>query len=262
MRQFLLALQFLTIFPIKIKGDVHDTDIARSVPFFVFIGLIQGLVLILSDFILGIFFHPDIVIAFILLIHVIINGGFHLDGLSDTFDALAVRGDKERKLSVMKDGSTGPAGVIAIFFVLFLKYLSLKGISNLLPFTYYSSLLLMPIIPKWTMAVSMFYGISARKSGLGNIFTKNIGRREVFISTFSLLMILIIISYGFGRYMPHDQIIYYLALLISMYTLSRISVVFFKRHFGGLTGDTLGAVSELTEIFFLITVIIWSRIYF
>lgn len=262
MRQFLLALQFLTIVPIKIRGDIYDTEIARSVSFFVVIGLIQGVLLVLSDLVFGMFFHPDLALAFVLLIHVVINGGFHLDGLSDTFDALAVRADRERKLSVMKDGSTGPAGVVAIFFVLFLKYLSLKNISNLLPFTYYSTLLLMPVIPKWAMAVAMFHGVSARKSGLGYIFIQNMGKREVFISTFSMLMIFAIISYVFGRYMPDDQVIYYLALIVSIYVLSRIMVIFFKRQFGGLTGDTLGAVSESTELFYLITVILWSRIYF
>jgi adenosylcobinamide-GDP ribazoletransferase len=36
--------------------------------------------------------------------------------------------------------------------------------------------------------------------------------------------------------------------------LSRLLTTFFRRFFGGITGDTLGATNELVEISFLILV--------
>ena len=48
---------------------------------------------------------------------------------------------------------------------------------------------------------------------------------------------------------------------MSVYFLCLIAVNFFGRKFGGLTGDTLGAISEIAEITFLLLVITWSRLF-
>ena len=262
----LLAFQFLTIIPVKktLAGD--EDDIAKSASVFVVVGFLQGILLIAADYVSGIFFHQDLVIAIVLLILVLSNGGFHLDGLADTFDAIAVKSsgdfkkDKEKRLSVMKDGSTGPAGVTAIVFILLLKYLALKNLSHFLPFTYYSSLLLMPVFSKWAMVVSMLHGRAAREDGLGKIFMNKTGFKEAAISTLLLILILILIQTLSSRYALGNQHVFYAILFGVLYSFCRISVYFFNKKFGGLTGDTLGAISELTEIAFLFMVIIWSRL--
>jgi adenosylcobinamide-GDP ribazoletransferase len=129
-------------------------------------------------------FHPDLVTGLILLVYVLSNGGFHLDGLADTFDAIAAKSegtlnaDKQKRLSILKDAATGPIGVTAIVFSLGLKYLSLNNLTHFSPFAYYSSLLLFGNL-KWTMVIS-FYGKPA-EDGLGCIFINKIGR-EIVIS--------------------------------------------------------------------------------
>jgi len=266
-KNLLLAFQFLTIFPVKKKLAADENDIARSASVFVIVGLIQGILLISANYVSGIFFHQDLVIAIVLLVLVLSNGGFHLDGLADTFDAVAVKSsgnlekDREKRLSVMRDSSTGAIGTTAIVFALALKYLSLKNVSYLMPFTYYSSLLFMPVISKWAMVISMFHGKSARKDGLGQIFIDRTGTREVSFATLSIILIFIAIVIFFGGFSLNYQFIFYAVLFAAMYVLSNLCVIFFNKKFGGLTGDTLGAISELTEITFLFMVIIWSRLF-
>lgn len=46
---------------------------------------------------------------------------FHLDGLSGTVDGLTASYDRERSLAVMKTGTAGPAGVVALVVVLGLQ---------------------------------------------------------------------------------------------------------------------------------------------
>ncbi len=263
----ILAFQFLTIIPLKRDLSASETDIAKSASFFVLVGLFQGIMLITADYVSGIFFHPDLVFGLILLLLVISNGGFHLDGLSDTFDALAVKssGDNEldiqKRLAVMKDSTSGPIGVVAIVSALALKYLSLQNLSNFSYFIYYSSLLLMPVISKWTMVLSMFHGTPARQVGLGRLFIGNIRLREVAISTVMLLLILASLALFFQSYMPESYYFFYPVLLVVFYLFVRVLVVFFNKKTGGLTGDILGAISEVTEINFLLLVIIWSRLF-
>ncbi|MEK6689797.1 MAG: adenosylcobinamide-GDP ribazoletransferase [Nitrospirota bacterium] len=265
--QILLAIQFLTIIPVRNTTNVNEEDISKSTQAFVVVGIIQGTLLLATDYIAGIVFPHDLVLAMVLLVLVLSNGGFHLDGLADTFDATAVKSegntesDREKRLAVMKDGATGPAGVLAIVFVLAIKYLSLQGLSQFSSFTYNSSLLLMPVLPKWTMIISMFHGRPSMKEGLGRIFIGRIGLKEVIVSTLMLFLLIMLLPVFFSHYKPGRQYIFYGALPVVMYLLCHVWVNIFNKRFGGLNGDTLGAISEITEAIFLILVLIWARLF-
>ena len=91
MRSILLAIQFLTILPVRLRGEISESDIARCASFFPLAGALQGLILFAAAVVLNMIFPADIVSGFVIAIAIIINGGFHLDGLADTFDALAVK---------------------------------------------------------------------------------------------------------------------------------------------------------------------------
>lgn len=267
MKKLLLAFQFLTIVPLKKAQHASDSDIAGSSSFFVPVGIIQGFAVAVAYYVSGFFFHPDLAIALALLALVLSNGGFHLDGLADTFDAIAAKSsgdseaDREKRLSIMKGSTTGPIGITAIVFALALKYLALKNISNFSYFTWYSSLVLLPVVPKWTMVVSMFHARPARQHGLGKVFIEGTGIRETGASTLIFIAFLLLPALILRNYISGYYPMFCVALFISMYVVSRILVRFFDGKFGGLTGDTIGAISELSEVCFLCMVIIWSRLF-
>ena len=266
-----LAFQFLTIIPVSI--DVRPDEINRSVSYFVVVGLFQGLLLLTVLNLSERLFHADLAIFIVLLSYILLNGALHLDGLSDTFDAIAVRsatvtfatnGDRqaqvEKRLSVMKDSYTGPIGVTSVVSVIFLKYLSLKNISHLIPYVYYSSVFLMPVVSKLAMVTAMFHGRPARADGLGQLFIGRVKRKEVFINLFTLFLIYILLYALFLRYMPERYWIFYLLSTGILYLFSLFWTYFCNKRFNGLTGDTLGALSELSEVIFLLSVIVWSRL--
>lgn len=261
MKKILLAFQFLTIIPLKTNMSPDEVEISKSSSAFVIVGFIQGILLILTEYLSGMVFHPDLVTGIILLVLVLSNGGFHLDGLADTFDAIAARGDREKRLGVMKNSTIGTTGVIAIVFSLGIKYLSLKSLSHFLPFTYYSSLLLMPVVSKWAMVIAMFHGKPAREDGIGRLFIGRVSFKEVTISTLMFFCLPILLGVFFGRYMSEGNYAFYAILVVIVYILCRLWVKFFEEKFGGLTGDTLGAISEITEMTFLLMVLIWSQLF-
>jgi adenosylcobinamide-GDP ribazoletransferase len=266
MKKIFLAFQFLTIIPVKIVPPVSDEDVAGSSAFFPVAGLLQGMVIAGAAYLASRVFHTDLSIAIILFVLVLSSGGFHLDGLADTVDALAAkssgnsRRDREKRLSIMKEGAAGPMGVTAIVFALAFKYLALGDISHLSSFTYYSTLVLLPVLPKWTMVISMFHAGPARGEGLGNLFITGTGLKEAAISTLTLVILLALPRIFAQSLVPGYQPLFYFFLLIMLYGLCRIWVLFFERRFGGLTGDTVGAISEVSEVIFLLAVILWSRL--
>jgi adenosylcobinamide-GDP ribazoletransferase len=256
-RSFLLALQFLTIIPVKLKGDVTEAHVARSVVFFPLVGLLQGIVLVAAYLAFGKVFPPGLAVALVLLVLVLINGGFHLDGLADTFDAFACKGDREKRLYVMKDGSVGAIGVTAILFALALKGLALTEIMDVR--VIYFALLTMPVLSKWVMMLSMKKGDPAREDGLGRIFMHGIRGGDVAGATLFVL-ILMALPYIAG---VRDTI--YLTGagvgLLMIYILNLLLVKLFSWRFGGLTGDNMGALGEISEVLFLLTVAGWQRLY-
>jgi adenosylcobinamide-GDP ribazoletransferase len=266
MKSFLLALQFLTIIPVRISGTVDERELGRSSAWYVAVGLLQGALLLAVDYAMGNVFHPDITAALLLLALIISNGAFHLDGLADTADALAVKScgnagqDRERRLAVMKDPATGPIGVTGLIMVLLLKYLCIRNGANLLPFTYYSMLVAMPMLSKWCMVVAMYHGSSARPDGLGRIFLESVRLPQLAAATLMFLAPVGLLAFTWGKFGDLDPLVFYPAVLAGGYILTRAWVSFCTQRFGGLTGDTFGALSEFVELIFLMVVLAWSRL--
>ena len=264
MKRLLLAFQLLTVIPIKLKVETTETEIAQSSAFFPVVGVFQGLLAVLSVALLIKVFPAEITSGLIILILIISNGGFHLDGLADTFDALAVKSsgneatDKGKRLSVMKDSSTGAIGVVAIVISILFKFLFINSIlrtSTL--FTASGLLFLMPVFSKWAMNTAIFHGISARQNGLGKIFIDNTGAREFLLATATAVCSMV----GALSFMCSlSSCLQFLLLsLFVLYILSFSATRFFNKKFSGLTGDTLGAMSEISEILFLMVASAWLR---
>lgn len=267
MRRLLLAFQFLTIVPVKVRGEVFEKDMSGSAAFFPVVGAFQGLLAAAAALLFMRLFSSEVASGLVVFVLTLSNGGFHLDGLADTFDALAVKANGEKafaqqkRLSVMKDSSTGAIGVIAIVFAVLLKFVFLNFLFSKYPlFSVLCLLFLMPVFSKWVMIPGMFHGISARQDGLGKIFINDTGTTTVFLSSLSVVLFCIsaLLFYPDRAYFQ-KAIALFLFLFAVLYMFSFISVKFCKERFGGTTGDNLGAISEISEILFLMVTSLWLQ---
>ena len=267
MRGFLLALQFLTIVPVRVNGAVTGKDMSGSVAFFPLAGAFQGLLAVCTALVSAAFFSPEITSGLVLLALIVSNGGFHLDGLADTFDALSVKSggddaaDREKKLRVMKDSTTGAIGVTAIVMALLLKFLFLNNmINSTIKPVHYAFLFLMPVFSKWGMVLNMYHGTSARQDGLGKMFIENITLASVLLAALSLAFFYfaadrLYLHAAFGT----GTIRLFIVLIVVFYVFCILSCKFFNNRFGGITGDTVGAAGEISEILFLMVTKLWLQ---
>jgi len=251
MKKILFAFQFLTIIPVK-DIELSEQEMGSSTAVFPVVGLIEGIMLAISALILLKIFTPEVVNALLVLILVILNGGLHLDGLSDTFDAIASRADSKRKLDIMKDSATGPFGVIAIVMTLLLKYVLLNAVFlHSVGKVYYAVLVLMPVSSRWLMVATACYGKSARSEGLGRMFIEYTGNKEMLKATTVTILIAFLIS---SLIFQHSLFIFYVMFALPvLYMFSFLATWFFKKHFGGMTGDSFGALNEIGVLLFLMT---------
>ena len=254
---FLLALQFLTIIPVRIEAGFSEQEIPRSAGFFPAVGAVQGCLAVGAAFFAIRLFTPEIAGVLTVLALIISNGGFHLDGLADTFDALAVKSsgeretDRAKRLSVMKDSATGAIGVTAITLVLLLKCLLISDIISCpASLTRYALLFLFPVFSKWALVPAAYHGTAARGDGLGRVFIDNVQVRDLVLAAVITLLLSLVVSV-IGQKVAVATMSLSLMLLMILYLFSFAAVKFCRLRFGGITGDSLGAISEISEIIFL-----------
>jgi adenosylcobinamide-GDP ribazoletransferase len=107
--------------------DFEPDWIARSAPYYPVVGLVvgavSGLVFLSASLVWSAW--PAAVLA--IGSGLLLTGGFHEDGLADTFDGLGGGQTRERRLAIMKDSRIGSFGALALWTVMTLKAAVLAG---------------------------------------------------------------------------------------------------------------------------------------
>lgn len=117
-----LALSWLTVLPAG-QGDgdrtVDRATAAHAITLAPLVGLLLGLLAAGTLSILDLTHMPGL-LAGLLTVGLLaaLTRGMHLDGLADTADGLGSYGPPERALAVMRDGGAGPFGVVALIVTL------------------------------------------------------------------------------------------------------------------------------------------------
>lgn len=113
-----LALSWLTVAPVAVRGPVDRATARRAVGWAPLVGLALGVLAAGVLAALRLLGAPPL-LAGLLVVAVLAAAtrGMHLDGLADTADGLGCY-DRERALEVMRDGAAGPFAVVALVLVL------------------------------------------------------------------------------------------------------------------------------------------------
>lgn len=239
MKGFVLAIQFMTRIPININLKVEREDFSKSIIFFPLVGLIIGGINSLSFYIFNLVFHYNSSLVLVILMNILITGGLHLDGLSDTVDGIFSGRSKERILEIMKDSRVGAFGVIAIVVTLLLRFVFLGDIEiNLI----YKAIASAPVISRTVVVFLMFNKQYARENnGLGDLFIGQITRVHKNITLLIGFLVAIVIGGYLGIITLFSAVIFTFILMGDV-----------EKKIDGITGDILGANIELVEILVLL----------
>ncbi len=234
MKSLVAAIQFLTIFPFPSNLKCEEEHLNRSVPFFSFIGLIIGLVIATFDYGMS-FLLPTLPASVIVIILFIgVSGGLHIDGLADTADGFLSSRTKERVLEIMRDSHIGALGVVVVVLVILLKITALASIVGPLR---WGTIVLMPMTGRCSFLIQMALLPYARGEGLARAFLK----KKIPLQLLGTLIFLSAVAWLLlGKIGLGSVLLSFMAMLIFSW--------YCRKKIGGLTGDTLGASCELTEI--------------
>jgi adenosylcobinamide-GDP ribazoletransferase len=240
MSSFLLALQFLTIVPLKIK-EAGAKRLANAIVYFPFVGLLIGLALAGISALLVMLNFPPLAANMILVVAWAgITGGMHLDGLSDTADAFLSAKPKDEMLAIMRDPHVGVMGVLSLISVMLLKIGFLTALAASAKIT---GLLLACVLSRWSVVLAMFLFPYARQDGKARVFIQGMNLK-ILLCALATALIFSYAIWGFRGLLA--------LTIIAGFTC--VSGRCINRRIGGITGDTLGATIELAELLTLCAV--------
>jgi adenosylcobinamide-GDP ribazoletransferase len=226
------AVAFLTRLPVGRLVELDARDVARGAPVFPVVGAAVGAA---AAAIAAGLLHvlPALAAAGIgLAAAALVTGALHLDALADTADALTKRGT--RALEVMRDHAIGAYGATALGLDLIVKAAVLAalvvhggavgpaaaagGLSRAVP------LVVAAALPP------------VRADGAGADVTSRISPA----GTAAAVVVAIALAFAAGP--AHGLELVGIAAL-----LAALAIVFYRRWLGGVTGDLLGAATEVSE---------------
>ena len=236
-KPFLVALQFLTRIPVVFVKKPSDLEIAQSVLFYPVVGLLIGIVLTVLNYHLYLvsdFLRASIVV----IVWVVITGALHIDGLADSVDAWAGGlGNKEKTLAIMKDPNCGPMGVVAIVLLILIKFSVVASIppGNIL------ILIFVPVLARSIILLLFLTTAYAREKGIASEYF------VLFLHKANIIVLILVAALSLLILQVHAMIVVSIVVLVFAY-LRWVMV----NRIGGFTGDTAGAMVEITEVVALV----------
>ncbi|WGL51276.1 adenosylcobinamide-GDP ribazoletransferase [Nocardioides sp. BP30] len=185
---------------------------------------------------------PPVVALLAVGVIVLGNRAFHVDGLADTVDGLASSYDRERALTVMKTGTSGPAGVVALVLVIGLQAAALASVLAG-PHALRGAVLagLGVCVSRAALVLCCAAGVpSARPGGLGDTYTQAVPRPVVALVWLAGAAVLALAASAAGLDWWRGVVAVAAAALAVA-----VLVAHAVRRLGGVTGDVFGAAVEL-----------------
>jgi len=228
------AVRTLSVFPIPGRDA---NSMASALPWFPVVGAILGGSVYAVTYLVNRFLIPDWPEAVALITvaaGATITRGFHLDGLADWADSFGAMNNRKRMLEIMKDSRIGTFGVLALILVLLAKWIAVTRLIH-----HHACI---GIVAAYILSRTSQVGLTTSlpyarpEGGTAEAFVSQAKPIHRWISLLTAAIFIWLLFNGSGL------------ILLLVGEITRIAFGYHcRRRFGGVTGDLLGACSEIVE---------------
>lgn len=244
----LSSIVFISRIPIPIPFEYRSDE--KNVKFFPLVGILLGIVLLIVAYLSLKVFGEGVTAVLTVVCLIVLTGGIHMDGLSDSVDGLLSYRDRDRIIEIMKDSRIGTMGVLAIITVVLLK---VALVEKFIQESFILILAFFPIYGRLNIVNACFFGYPLKESKLGCVF---IGKMR--LGEFLFIQILYqLCIFGISFLTIKDSLLLAQVILSSIFTgifLIGSAYILIKKiasRLDGVSGDILGLMCEVGEAFSL-----------
>lgn len=243
---FYLALSFFTRLPVPKSMHYSDSLLNQANRYFSLVGLVIGILLVLSYSLFISFLPMTITILLTMTISLLLTGAFHEDGLADMADGIGGAFTIEKRLAIMKDSRIGTYGAVTLLMALLLKFtllveLAEQGSSHLL------------------LAIVLGAGLSRAVAGslisaMPYVSDKEQSKSKPVAQAQSSTELITLLVIGAAPLVFYSgSVIFY--ILMVLITFRWLFTKWLMAKIGGFTGDCLGAAQQIAELLIYITLV-------
>ncbi|MEA9655292.1 adenosylcobinamide-GDP ribazoletransferase [Xanthomonas campestris pv. raphani] len=238
----LAAVGFLTRIPVPAWAFARPGAQARSLPWYPLVGLLLGVLLLALAWCLR-GAAPLLAAAIVLSSWVWLTGALHVDGLADSTDAwVGGMGDRARTLAIMKDPTSGPMAVTAVVLMLLLKCAALTTLLPAAP----AALWLAPLLARAAVVAAFASTPYVRAGGLGSALAG---------TSRTVCVLAVAAAVGVACMAGPARAALACTIAALVFALWRRACL---HRLGGMTGDTCGALIELSETAMLVGLAVYA----
>ena len=237
LRALVAAFSFLTVLPFGRLAALDGKDVARGSVLFPLVGGLIGAASGGTAWLLGDHLPPLLAAVLGVAVGAVLTGALHLDGLADCADGFGARTPEER-LRVMRDHTNGTYGGTALLLDLLIRAAALAALSGTreaLLFSVAAGALSRAAGP--VLAVMLPY--AQAKPGAGEALNS--------FPSLTRAAAVIVIA-GVVAFACVDDAVAYPVSLVAAAVVVGLVAWTARRRLGGVTGDVMGACSELVEL--------------
>jgi adenosylcobinamide-GDP ribazoletransferase len=182
----------------------------------------------------------------------LLTRGLHLDGLADLADGLGASRDRQRSLAVMKQSDIGAFGVATMLFVVLGQVAALSAAAT--QHRAAVTLVVAAVAGRLAVPLACRRGIpAARPGGLGALVAGGVSPAAFGCAAGSVLACAAVAGYADGGWPEACSAV---LAVVAATGVAAVATRRLVRRLGGITGDVLGGLVEVTSLVALIVMVI------
>jgi adenosylcobinamide-GDP ribazoletransferase len=255
-KQLKNLLSFLTVLPFKMDMDFL-VDSAKLMWLFPIVGALLGTLAGVFGWVVGLVLPAVVAGVLALAVLLLLTGLHHTDGLLDFGDAVMYTGTAERKIEIMHDQLTG-AGAIGLGLMTYLvtavsfgelgRRVVIGGVAvpMIVP-----SLVVVELCAKLSMVVATWAGRPVHE-GMNSPFMDAMHGKNGSLRLAASLALSLAVAF------PLLWLSGLVTVLVAVLAgLAMVAIA--HKHFGGVTGDVLGATNEIVRMVCVVVLLAMLR---